>query len=54
MGKKVVTEMRDVWDGLIPKIIVLARQEVDNIHIQELLEGVNTEELTDGTYVCDE
>ena len=40
MGKKVVTEMRDVWDGLIPKIIILAQQEVDNFIYKNFLKGL--------------
>lgn len=42
--------MRDVWDGIIPKIIALAQQEVDNVYIQDLLEGTVTNELSDGEY----
>ena len=43
MNKNVVLEIRDKWEQLVPKIIDIARQEVDNFYIEELLKDIPTE-----------
>ncbi len=47
MGKNIAAEINETWGELGPQIIELARQEVDNHLIQDILEGL-PEELPDG------
>ena len=37
MGVNTVSQVRSTWEGLVPRILDFAEQEVDNIYIKELL-----------------
>lgn len=47
MGSNIVSEIRSAWEGLVPRILDLAQQEVDNVYIQDLLDGFSVD-LNDG------
>ena len=40
MGKSIATEVKETWGELGPKIIELARQEVDNHWIYDILQDL--------------
>lgn len=47
MGESVSTEIREIWEDLRLRIIALAKQEVGNHFIQDILSDL-PEELPDG------
>lgn len=49
MGKPIATEINEIWGEMAAQIIQLAKQEVDNHWIQDILAD-QPEELSEGGY----
>ena len=51
MNKSISCEIADTWEQLVPKVLDLARHEVDNFYIEELLKDIPTDLSNGKSYI---